>query len=208
MDGIFGPRQLTGLLLAIGSALFLVGASNPRLYRVWTAPDELALRIIDEHKAAWRATNWLFLAATVLTAAGVWSFVDLVGADGAPLARAGAVAYLLAAGAWLASLTFRLTVTPPAATSFAVDSIDPAYATLARWSGGLFAMFTIVAGSSLVALGGGILFGGAVTALAGWFAVVIGLVIVVGFLAAGDMPPFVAYLPTGLIGLVLLLVAS
>ena len=132
-----------------------------------------------------------------------------MGTDGAPLARAGAVAYLLAAGAWLASLTFRLTVTPPAAEAFVASSvIDPAYATLARWSGGLFAMFTIVVGSALVALGGGILLGGAVTVLGGWFALVIGLVIVVGFIAAGDMPPFVAYLPSGLIGLAILLVPS
>lgn len=209
VDGFLGPRQLTGLLLVVGAGLFLVGASNPRLYRVWTAPDDLALRLIDAHRAAWRWTNALFAVATVLTAAGLWLLVDLVGSDVAPLARGAAVAYLLAAGAWLASLVFRLAVTPAAATSFvATATLDPSYVALGRWSGGLFAAFTIVAGGSLVALGGAILLGGAVLAAVGWFALAIGLVVMGGFLATGDMPPFVAYLPTGLIGLALLLVPS
>ena len=42
------------------------------------------------------------------------------------------------------------------------------------------------------------------SAVAGSFAILIGLAIAIGYAIVGDMPPFVFYLPTGLVGLVLL----
>jgi hypothetical protein len=72
-----------------------------------------------------------------------------------------------------------------------------------RWAGGLFGAFTYLVGGSLIALGAALILG-RVSTVAGWFAVLIGLVIGVGYALAGDMPPFVAYLPTGLLGLALL----
>ncbi len=114
--------------------------------------------------------------------------------------------YALAAALWLASLMFRLAVTPDAAARL-VDfgSVDPAYSAAERWAGGLFAAVTVLAGGSLVALGVAIALGGSLASPVGWFAVLVGTVVVVGYLAVGDMPPFVSYLPTGLLGLALLL---
>jgi hypothetical protein len=103
------------------------------------------------------------------------------------------------------SLTFRLTVTPAAATTFvASGSMDPAYVLLNRWALGLFSAFTYLAGGSLVALGVALIVGRGMSAAVAWFAILIGLTIAVGYAVFGDMPPFVAYLPTGLIGLALL----
>ena len=196
---------MAGWLLVVGSVLFILGALNPALGSVWSAASDVQLRLIHDAATAWTITSALFLIAAVLTAAGLWLTPERVGSRGLVLARAAAVAYLVATTAWLASLVFRLTVTPDAATTFvATGAMDPAYVLIDRWSRGLFGAFTDIAGSSLVALGSAVIAGRTLSPVAGWFAIVIGAVIVVGYSLVGDMPPFVAYLPTGLLGVVLL----
>ena len=197
---------MAGWFLVLGAGAFIVGAANPSLFAVWTAPETTQLQLIHGAPMAWAITNVLFAVATVLTAGGLWLTPDSVGDQGLTLARVAAVAYVLGANAWLASLVFRLVVTPDAATTLIANgSVDPAYAVVARWSGGLFTLFTYVAGSSLVALGVAVVMGATLSALAGWFSIVIGAIIIAGYAIAGDMPPAVAYLPTGLLGITLLL---
>jgi hypothetical protein len=196
---------VAGKLLLLGSILFIVGAANPALGAVWSAPMDTQLRLIHDAATAWTVTNVLFLVATVLTATGLWFVPERVGNPGLTPARAAAVVYLVAATAWLASLVFRLTVTPPAASAFvATGSIDPTYVTLNLWAVGLFGAFTYLAGGSLVAIGVAVIIGRALASYAGWFAIVIGIAIAAGYAIVGDMPPFVAYLPTGLLGVVLM----
>lgn len=196
---------MAGWLLLLGSVSFIVGAANPALGQVWSAPQETQLRLIHDAPAAWTITNALFALGTVLTAAGLWFVPERTGDRGLALARAAAIVYLVAAPAWLASLVFRLSVTPAAASALVtVGSVDPTYVLVDRWAMGLFGTFTYLAGGSLVALGVAVLRGGTVRTVAGWFAIVIGVVIVGGYAIVGDMPPFVAYLPTGLLGILLL----
>ena len=200
---------MAGWLLVLGAGAFIVGAANPALFAVWTASETTQLKLIHGAPTAWAITNVLFVVATVLTSSGLWLVPDDVGASGLTLARVASVAYLLGASAWLASLVFRLVVTPDAATTFvAQGSVEPAYAMVARWSGGLFTLFTYVAGGSLVALGVAVVVGGTLSVLAGWFAIIVGAIIVAGYAIAGDMPPVISYLPTGLIGITLLLARS
>lgn len=197
---------MAGWLLVLGSVTFMVGAANPMLFRVWTAPQETQLRLIHAVPKAWIITNLLMVLATVLTATGLWFVPGRVGQGGLPFAQAAAVVYLFAATAWLLSLVFRLAVTPDAASAFvAQGSLDPAYRTLDRWVGGLFGAFTYLAAASLVVLGVAVIQGGALGALAGWAAVAIGVIIAGGYAVSGDMPPFVSYVPTGLLGIILLL---
>jgi hypothetical protein len=197
---------VAGAALTLGAVLFLAGAANPRLFEVWTAGEAVQLRLIHARPRSWQVTNLLFAIATVLTAAGLTLTPDTIGPGGAPLARLAAAMYGIAAVMWLASITFRLFVTPAAAAAFARSgTFEEAYAVTSRWSGGLFAAFTLTAGSSLVVLGVAVVAGGAVTALAGWLSIAIGAVIVGGYLVARDMPPFVAYLPTGVLGIAILL---
>ncbi len=192
-------------LLVLGAVSFIVGAANPALGQVWSAPQEAQLRLIAGAPTAWTITNSLFLFATVLTAAGLWLLPERVGDRGLAPARAATIVYLVAATAWLASLVFRLTVTPDAASAFvAAGSLDPTYVITDRWAVGLFGAFTYLAGGSLIAIGVAVILGGALSRAGGWFAIVIGIVIVGGYAVFGDMPPFVAYLPTGLLGIALL----
>lgn len=196
---------MAGRLLLLGSILFIVGAANPALGAVWSAPMGTQLRLIHDAATAWTVTNVLFLVATVLTATGLWFVPERVGNPGLTPARAAAVVYLVAATVWLASLVFRLTVTPPAASAFvAAGSIDPTYVTLNLWAVGLFGAFTYLAGGSLVAIGVAVIIGRSLASYAGWFAIAIGIAIAAGYAIVGDMPPFVAYLPTGLLGVVLM----
>jgi hypothetical protein len=196
---------MAGWLLVLGSGSFIVGAANPALGQVWSAPQETQLRLIHDAPTAWAITNVLFLFATALTAAGLWFVPERVGERGLGPARAATVVYLVGAPAWLASLVFRLSVTPDAASAFvARGSVDPTYVITNHWAAGMFGAFTCLAGGSLIALGVAVILGRALAAASGWFAIVIGIVIAGGYAIFGDMPPFVAYLPTGLLGIVLL----
>ena len=58
--------------------------------------------------------------------------------------------------------------------------------------------------AGVIAIGVAVIRGGALSGASGWFAIIIGTVIVGGYTIFGDVPPFVAYLPTGLLGIVLL----
>jgi hypothetical protein len=196
---------VAGWLLVAGAVAFIVGAANPALGAVWSAPQDVQLRLIHDAATAWTITNVLFFIATALTAAGLWFVPERVRGRWSTVARAASLVYLLAAMAWVASLTFRLTVTPDAAATFAATgSMDPAYVLMARWASGLFGAFTYLAGGSLIALGGALIVGRALPALAGAFAILIGVAIALGYAILGDMPPFVAYLPTGLLGVAML----
>lgn len=198
--------DVAGAALTLGAVLFFAGAANPRLFAVWTAGEAVQLRLIHARPRSWQLTNLLFAIATVLTAAGLTVTPDTIGPGGAPLARVAVAMYGIAAVLWLASITFRLVVTPAAADAFARSGTsEPGYAVASRWSGGLFAAFTVTAGSSLVVLGVAVVAGSAMTALVGWFSIGIGAVIVGGYLIARDMPPLIAYLPTGALGIAILL---
>lgn len=196
---------MAGWLLVLGAVSFIVGAANPALGQVWSASQEGQLRLIADASTAWTVTNSLFAFAAVLTAAGLWFLPERVGDRGLVVARAATIVYLVAATAWLASLVFRLTVTPDAASAFvAAGSLDPTYVMTDRWAAGLFGAFTCFAGGSLIAIGVAVILGEALPRVSGWFAIVVGIVIVGGYAVFGDMPPFVAYLPTGLLGIALL----
>lgn len=196
---------MAGWLLSVGSLSFIVGALNPALGQVWSAPPDAQLRLIHDAATAWTVTGLLFASGTIFTAAGLWFLPERVGTRGVAVARAASVVYLVAATVWIVSLTFRLAVTPDAATRFvATGSMDPAYVLMDRWARGLFGVFTVLAGGSLVALGVALIAGRTVSAVAGSFAILMGLVIAFGYAIVGDMPPFIAYLPTGLIGPILI----
>jgi len=198
--------SIAGVVLVLAAVCFLVGAANPRLFALWTASDEVQLRMISADPRTWELTNALFAIATVLTAAGLTAAPDALGSAGAGLARIAVASYGIAAVLWLASIVFRLVVTPAAAAAFvATGRLETGYEVGSRWSGGLFTLFTMTAGSALVVLGIAVIVGGALPPLLGWFSIVIGAVIVAGYLIAGDMPPFVAYLPTGALGIAMLL---
>jgi len=196
---------MAGWLLAIGSLSFILGASNPVLGPVWSAPPDVQLRRIHDVATGWTVTNVLFGAGAIMTAAGLWPVAERIGARGQAPARAAAVVYAAATTTWLSFLAFRLAVTPAAAASLvASGSMDPTYVLASRWADGMFGVYTYLTGVSVTATGIALVRGRTLGAAVGWVAIVAGLAITLVYAMAGDMPPFVSFVPTGLLGLLLL----
>ena len=199
-------RSIEGLVLTIGALLFLIGAANPVLIRAWTSPRELYLQIVAGHPTAWRITNVLFLAGTVLTAAGMVELPKTAGvdADGARiLISIASLGVAMGAMLWIISLVGRLAVTTHVASAFVAGSGEATPVPVERLMGGLFGAFIVLAGLGLGALGVGFIVA-PVLPILGWVCVAFGLIITGGYLVLGDVPPFVVYLATGLVGLGLL----
>ena len=147
--------HVVGWLLLVGSVTFGIGAGDPYLIRAWTAPQETFLAIIARHPVAWRASNVLFIGATVLTASGLAALPSLL-PDGWPraLALAGAAAFAIAAVLWIVSLIYRLVVPPGTARGFTdTGTLDASVTALDRLSGGLFKAFMVIALAALAAIG-------------------------------------------------------
>jgi hypothetical protein len=200
-------RAVDGFILAIGAVLFLVGAGNPILARAWVSPRESYLRIVAGHPKAWRATNVLFVAGTVLTAAGIAALPPVAAiTTGGPRLFAAIACFVILIGAilWVVSLVGRLVVTPDLAVAFVAGLGDPTPVPSERWMGSLFGSFILLAGSGLIGLGAAFI-AAAVLSIAGWACAAFGVILTGGYLLFGDVPPFVVYLPTGLIGLSLIL---
>ena len=123
---------------------------------------------------------------------------------GGDVAIAATAAYTIGAVAWVASLSFRMSVTRGEALARAAGAAPaPGYSVGSQWAGALFAAFTLLAGVALVVVGAAIVMGGALASWVGMQSIAFGAVVVFGYLRFGDMPPFVSYLPTGVIGIAL-----
>ncbi|MDP9265125.1 MAG: hypothetical protein M3O91_03250 [Chloroflexota bacterium] len=96
------PRSAGWALLG-GWLLFWVGAANPRLVRVWSAPPDEQLALVAERRNAWKVTNALFVASTIVSAAGSALF-----GRASPSARGAAALYGIGSGLRLVSLGVRL----------------------------------------------------------------------------------------------------
>jgi hypothetical protein len=95
------------------------------------------------------------------------------------------------------------------AARYTADStLDPAFAPLAGLGGVLFAAFILVGTSSLVALGAAVVLGGVLPAWTGWVILALSVAILGGYLLTGDTLPAFVYLPTIMLGIVLLLTAG
>lgn len=134
-------RSIEGLVLAIGAVLFLIGAANPVLARAWVSPREPYLQIVAGHPTAWRVTNVLFLAGTVLTAAGMVELPVAAGidTDGARVLTSIA-GFVVAIGAvlWIVSLIGRLAVTTHVASAFVAGTGEATAFPAERWMGGRY----------------------------------------------------------------------
>jgi len=202
---------LDAILLFVGGigGFALAAPSATVSSAIWTGSPDVALPLIARHSTIWRLANIGFVVATVLSAAGLFVLSSSLGANGEGLARAAAVAYAMAGTAWLVTLSIRLGITPGVAARYVADAtLDPAFAPLAGLGGVLFAAFILVGTSSLVALGAAVVLGGVLPAWTGWVILALSVAILGGYLLTGDTLPAFVYLPTIMLGIVLLLTAG
>ena len=197
-----------GALLVAGPLIGAVCLFYPPLWRVWTVPREEHLALVAGHRLAWTMVNVGFTAATVLTAGGLVLLAGSVDVDARAKATlvAGAVAYAIAGTLWCAVLAIRTRTTPAIAALVAAGTpTEPVETMIGSVNGGLFASFTTMTGVALVVICATLALAGVVVAPLAWIAVLLAAIAVAGFLAFGDMPPFVLYLPTLMVGAGLLL---
>jgi hypothetical protein len=203
-------KDLAGWLLVIGPVLFGIGAGDPYLVRAWTAQPAEFHSIVAAHTTAWRATNLLFVAGTVVTAAGLASLPSFL-PDGwaRAAAMAGVVAFAIAAVLWIIVLIFRLTVTPGIARDFADSATpEPAIREIERLNAGLFKGFIVIGLGGLAAVGIAIAAGGPIPAAVGWGSAALSGLLVSGLVRTGDLPPFTVYLAPLAFGIALLVGSS
>jgi hypothetical protein len=206
-DSIEGFR-LAGLLLTGGGVLLvvLVGPTAFVSPMIWNGPQDVALRLINDHSLMWRVANIGFALATIVTAAGLVLAPGLVGDRGAPIAWVSAVVYILAAVPWLLILAIRVAITPSVAGRFVADgTIDAAFDPLAKLCGALFPAFILIASGSIVALGAAIVAGGSLGDPLGWACLAAGLAIGASYVVIGDTLPAFVYFPTAAVGIAMLL---
>lgn len=200
------PQTVAAVLLVLGPVLGVLGFYDRAIWRVWMAPRDEHLRIVAAHRRGWAMVNVGFTVATVLTSAGLLVLAGAVEADDGirALLAADAIAYLLGGTLWLIVLAVRTRTTPALAGMVAAGSpTEPAETLLGAAVGGLFASFCLVVSVSLIVLGGALALGGVVVPV-GWLIAGIGALCVVWFLRTDDLIPAVLYIPTLILGLVLL----
>jgi len=194
-------------LLVAGPAVFVVLGLYPPMFRVWTVPRAEHLGLVLAHTRVWTLINAGFAIATIGTAAGLGALAATVGGEkgwGAVMVAA-AIIYAIAGTLWCAVVSVRIRTTPALARMVAAGTpTEPAETLLNSAVGGLFAAFLLATGAALIAVGLALALGGGVAAPVAWLATLIAVLVVVGFFAFRDMPPFVLYIPTLLVGLALL----
>jgi hypothetical protein len=197
-----------GWLLLVGPLLGAIPVAYPPLLGIWTTTRENHLRTVGAHRRAWAFLNCGFGFATLATATGL---ALLAGApwdnpDTAAWIAIATIAYAAGGLLWFAVLAIR-TRTTPALADLPAGAFDagPAESLLGEAMGGLFGAFVVLTGVALVALGGGLLAMGALAAPVAAVVAIAGVLVLGWLVAAGDIIPAVAYLPTMLVGLALLL---
>jgi hypothetical protein len=203
-----GLLRATAVLLLAGTATFWAGAFTPP-YRWWFGiPPAEYLAMVATHRTTWLAIAAAFAVGVLSTLVGFTLLSTALRAQGehtwSELAR---VAYACGSVLWLASLAFRATATPAAADQTVASGAVPSwFQPLQAWSGGLFAVYMVLAYLALAAYGRALLRTGLVPRWLARAHVLFGLAGAVGFVAQVRLfsPPLMIHLLPGLLGLILL----
>jgi hypothetical protein len=190
---------VTGLVLVAGFLIFMTGAVFWRM--AFQGPPEQALAAIHAER---RRYTWILVwmvVAMIVTPAGLVGYAMLAAS---PFAAMAAAAYNIGAVAWIAALTFRLTVQR---WSAAQPAIPDFFAPLNAWATGLYAVHMASAYAAFAVLGVAVLAADGPSWL-GWLGVGLGLGCLAGFVGtrfAGPFnPPILAHTYTAVLGVWLL----
>ena len=199
--------RLAAALLVAGPLVGMLCLMYPPLFRVWMVGRDEHLAIVAAHPTAWRMVNLGFVAATVLTAAGLGILagrLDLTDGPAGILASA-ALAYTIGGVLWCIVLTVRNRTTPQLAAMVAAERpTEPAESLLGAALGGLFAGFVWTTGLAILAASAGLAMDGSVGLPVAAIAALVSLVALGGQLLTGDTIPAILYVPTLLFGIALL----
>ena len=167
----------TGVVLTVGSSLFLVGAAvPPEPKRVFSAPLREHLEILNRNRGRWQLMNALMIASVIGTSVGLALFASELARSGDRWrGLAGASAYVIGAVLWIAALAFRNTTTlHVAGTAASTGEIPDWFEPLGEWTGSMYRIYMLLAYAAVVLFGCAILHTNVISRGAGWFGIVYG----------------------------------
>jgi hypothetical protein len=199
--------DVVGWGLIAGLVVFLVGASAWRLDYDRPFPETLPL--VHRDRRRWRWIHGWMLVAVPLSAAAFVGAAVLLPEPWRAVAVTATVLYGLGAVCWIASLTFRLTVTVAAAEqAVAVGETPSPVLPFAAWSGSLYVVHMATAYAAFAAFGVAVLLGEGLPSWLGWLGVGGGAALLAGFVLtrfSGPFnPPAWAHTYTAVVGVALL----
>ena len=199
--------RLAAALLVAGPVIGALCLMYPPLFRVWLVDRVEHLAMVAAHPLAWRMVNVGFVAATVLTTAGLGILaggLDLVDGPRAILTTA-VVAYAIGGTLWCVVLAVRSRTTPQLAAMVAAGQpTEPAEAVIGAALGGLFVAFVWTTSLAILAITAALALGGSIALPAAAIAALVTALALGGQILTGDTIPAILYVPTLLLGLALL----
>lgn len=199
--------RLAADLLVAGPVIGALCLMDPPFFRVWLVGREEHLAMVASHPLAWRMVNTGFVAATVLTTAGLGILVGSVGLADRPRAilASGVAAYAIGGTLWCVVLAVRNRTTPQLAAMVAAGRpTEPAESILGGALGGLFAAFVWTTSLAILAVDAALAMGGAAGFPVAGISAVVAAIALGSQILTGDTIPAVLYVPTLLLGLALL----
>lgn len=180
-------QKVAGAVLVFGSIFFLIAAFLPisRVFALSDPADQLA--IIRSERGAWTFAQIFFAVGAIVTAIGLALTALQFGAGpGSGLLYLGATAALIGAGLWTWYVYLR--------------AVDPAAFTAGLLPAWQFASYTVLTQAGLVAAGAAFIRQSEMADWLGWMLILGMLALFLAYLIFKDMPPFVYYLLTLLVG--------
>jgi len=187
-----GLKQVSAVVMIVGSVLFIIGSNLPISSRVFPEPDPAAkLQSITDAPGEWIAAQVLFALGPIVTAIGVALLAYHVrDRSFAPLMWTSTGLLVAGTAFWLWTVVAR-----------GADPEAFADGSLPAWPEFLFLVLTQL---GLGILGVALLFS-SLSAWVGWVVVVVMALTLILTLVFGDIVPFVPFVVPVLVGVVLLL---
>ena len=208
---LFNDHRITGLLLILAFILFAIGGTLPVAgekgnSRIFTLPAREHLEAVARNEVVWfRANIFMGIAGFVLLAGLSLLTTILERANEHTFSRLGLVSFILATVLWVIFSAFRAVVTIRAAQEMnSTGAVPVYYEPLARWGFALFYIYAVIGFLALVAYGISLIQAVLLPAWTGWATLIFSIVILIQLFITGDTLPAFHYVPTLLIGILLL----
>jgi hypothetical protein len=204
-------RRFAGFSLMLGCFLFLLAAGliprDPNGHFIVNLPLREGLLVIAAQTTLWQGSLSFFFSGVIVTALGFALLTRVLWGSGErTFSFLGLLALWFGVVLAVIYLAFHLGVDPLAAQETVRTGAVPAYyEPLKGWATTLFQVYTVCAFSALALYGGALLVARLLPRWLSWTAISYGLLGLVLFAYAHDVPPFLHYLLPIVIGILLLL---
>ena len=209
---LYKIHRITGVLLILAFVIFAIGGTLPVVgkkgnFGIFTLPVREHLIAVAKIETIWRWANIFMGTAAVVLLAGLSMLSTILErANEYTFSRLGLVIFLLATVLWVIFSVFRAVVTVNASQELALTNVVPTYyEPLAKWGFALFYIYAVAGFLALGVYGISLLRVELLPAWIGWATLIFSIAILVQLLIMGDTLPAFHYLPTLLIGILLLL---